>query len=358
MKKHLLMPVLCFVLLCLVSCASSDDDDDSSSEKSVYSYSGSASEGDVVTFSIDQDNLAYSYTNETTGSSGSGSYTVMDDNRFEGIYQVATGSDYFYAVELDNKILAANFNTGNATNEISFGISSAFDNTGKTDQIAGDYLWIQVDNSSGTKKWGLLEVADDLSWEKEDFTTDSSQSPLTLSAISTPYQSGTSSVDGTHKERLNVLVNGTSSIYQGFVYASDTSAAYLLDLGEGNGFMLGLKAYTPSLTDIAGDYKFVDVWSDGDRGAGCYTITTSSSAIVSITYNHIMQDGTSIDSGSFSNFQTSSGVVKNVFMGTPDFTSNSNQLYVVFVICDEMIIHFMFEQGTGNFVSYGAGARI
>lgn len=71
-----------------------------------------------------------------------------------------------------------------------------------------------------------------------------------------------------------------------------------------------------------------------------------------------MQDGTSIDSGSFSNFQTSSGVVKNVFMATPDFTSNSNQLYVVFVICDEMIIHFMFEQGTGNFVSYGAGARI
>lgn len=347
------------------SCKKDDPDIDPPVVDEITNYSGSGSEGDLITFDINQTDQTYTINNETTGQEDEGRYEVMDTPGLEGIYSVTIGSDEFYAVELDDKIIAANFPTGNPLNTISFGVSSALDNSGNTNNIAGDYTFIIMDNEGimgdpSIKEWGVISINSNGTWIKQSFASNTGDgsipemNPESYSGqlpLSTGDGSGSWAVNGTNKERLDVTIDGTSDALSGYVYADANEAAFLLDLGTGNGFLIGLKITdNSSFSSITGDYKFVNVWDNG-FGAGNYSISSSGD----VDWVHQGSDGPS--SGTFE-LTKCGNAFSNVYYSPSVQLEDTYFEKLYCVIVGDIIIHFGFDNSNGDFAQYGIGARI
>ena len=354
-----LMTLLIVFAMLTGACKKDEDEtipDNNNQTDIIKNYSGSGSKGDLITFSINQTDKTYTVHNETTGNDDNGVYTVKTGN-FNGIYEVTANNETFFAVELSDKVLAANFPTGNSENDISFGVSSSLSYLNNSANIIGDYIWIimsnnEVDGSVLNKEWGVLTIKSDGTWVTKNYiggsgSTSNYLSPEdfseTLPLISGD-QAGTWVVNGTHQERLNVTINGATGTLTGYVYGDANSSAFVLDLGTGNGFLLGIKNTNASLPNIAGTYNYIDVAVDGSKGAGNYTISSTGSVI----WNYINTAG-SIDSGSFN--LTQCNTLRNTYYGTD---VNLGDVYVV--ICGDIILHFIFDNN--GFASYGAGGKI
>ena len=72
-----------------------------------------------------------------------------------------TLQDQSKLLELNDKIIAANFPTGNPLNTISYGVSSKLDNTDNVSNIAGDYLFMTMSEEGimddpSIKQWGIF----------------------------------------------------------------------------------------------------------------------------------------------------------------------------------------------------------
>ncbi|MCE5320347.1 MAG: hypothetical protein LLF93_04495 [Bacteroidales bacterium] len=71
-------------------------------------------------------------------------HTLLGEN-LQGIYKITSNQKTYFAVELNDKFLAANFPTGNPQNNLSVGITSEIDNSSNMANIAGNYTYIEVD---------------------------------------------------------------------------------------------------------------------------------------------------------------------------------------------------------------------
>ncbi|RPH33211.1 MAG: hypothetical protein EHM93_05950 [Bacteroidales bacterium] len=345
----------------VISSCSKDD----SSDRGVYV--GSASRGDLVTFEINKTDKTYSVDNETTGASESGSYTIMD-GELDGIYKVSTGGHYFYAVELDNQALAANFPSGHAENKISFGVSSSINNVGKESQIAGNYIYIHFCNSAingnvRNKEWGIVSVLANGTLYIKPYATGgdpglSGLTPLAPEEFNTslPLSSGdlqgSWSVNGDDKAKLNVGIQGTQ--YTGFSYTSGSSATFLLDMGTGNGYILGLKipSTTIPIAQLTGTYKFVGVVEDGKKLGGNALIKSDGTGTCALEI-----DGVLSDNEYFENI-TQCPHLPNVLYADhfdPDFPTYQGKAY--FVLEGDIMMYFIFDN-EGLFNAYGAGAKM
>ena len=366
-KKYSNLLLVIPVFLILFSACKKEEDpivEETETPDLVKAYSGSGSAGDLITFDINHTDKSYTINNETTGRKESGTYSVMTSSGLEGIYEVKIGASKFYAVELDDRIIAANFPTGNPENTISFGVSSTLDNTSNTGNIAGDYAFIIMDgngimNDPSIKEWGILSVKSNHTWIKQSYASNTGDSSVPemnpeLYSGQLPLSSGDGSgswaVNGNHKERLDVTIDGSAESLSGYVYADAKEAAFLLDLGTGNGFLIGLKITNSSLGSIAGDYKFVNVWDNG-FGAGNYSINSSGN----VNWVHQGSDGSS--SGNFQLTQCPN-VFSNIFY-SPNVQLEPNYYEKLYcVIVGDVILHFGFDNSNGDFAQYGIGARI
>lgn len=349
----------------LAACDNDDDDNDNPDPATVYKeYSGSGSEGDLLSFEINHTDQTYIVYNETTGEEDNGSYTIMEGGNMDGIYQVSADGDQFYAVELTDKILAANFPTGNPNNTISFGVSAALDNTGNTGNIAGEYIFMVMDNTglmgdAYIKEWGILSVNANNTWLKTNYATNTGDGSIPEMSpeqytgslpLTAGDESGTWQVNGDNAEQLDVVIDGAGIELTGYIYATASEAAFVLDLGTGNGFLLGLKVTGSSFASVAGDYKFINVWDNG-LGAGNYSIDESGM----VNWYHNGSDGGS--SGSFQLTQCSN-VFTNVFYCENVQMEQDYYEKLYCVIVGDIIMHFSFDNDNGNFAQYGAGARL
>lgn len=331
------------VIVFLGSCKKDDDtkpNNNNNLTDVIKNYSGSGSKGDLITFSMNHTNKTYTVHNETTGNDDNGTYTVKTGS-FNNIYQVTVHNETFFAVELSDKVLAANFPTGNSENDISFGVSSSLSYLNNSTNIIGDYTWIimsnnEVDNSVFNKEWGVLSVKSNGTWIKKNYKggvgeTSGYLSPEDYSG-SLPLTSGDESctwaVNNIYQERLNVTVDGATGTLTGYVYGDANSSTLLLDLGTGDGFLLGIKNTNATISNIAGTYSFIDVAVDGTKGAGNYTILPTASVI----WNIIDTDGNE-DLSSFN--ITQCNILKNTYYGTDD---NFGDVYAV--ICGDITMYF------------------
>jgi hypothetical protein len=321
----------------------------------IQGYSGSASYGDIITYSIDSTKKVYTIHNETTGATDSHSYIDSANSMLTGVKEVTFDGNTYYAVELDGKIIVTNFPSGNSSNKVCFGVSSALDNTGLTNQFAGDYAWIQLkEDATPYRAWGGLTIYGAGTYGMKGYSSNlnplestSIPFPLSDSSIAIGADHGTWVSDGTHKERVNVHSETlTPSDYTGFAYVSADSTVFLMDLGIGNGFMLGVKnpssQYTPD--QIAGTYKFVDVDNNGIGGSGSFVIDLSGDA----SYYHIDQSGNPI-TGNLTSIHSTS--LNNTFY----YSAGNNRVYLIFT---GSIIAILTTDQNGNFISYGAGAKM
>lgn len=358
--KTLYLSIGILMGLLFFSCSS-----DESSDKSTYK--GSASHGDLVTFEIDKTNKSYEVSNHTTGQNENGSYTIMD-GVLNGIYKITVGNDNFYAVELDDKVIAANFPTGNAENNISFGISSSINNVGKESQIVGDYIYIHFSNDAingnvRNKEWGIVSVLSSGTLYIKPFATggDPGQNGLTplepeTFDLALPLTSGdlqgSWSVNGTEKVKLNVGIEGTQ--YTGFSYTTQSSAVFMLDMGTGNGFILGLKISSSSttLSQLAGTYKYVGVVADGSRLSGNAFVKSDGTGTCAIETDGILSDD------EYFTGMTQCPNLPNVLYANhfdPTYPTYQGKAYIV--LAGDIMMYFIFDS-EGLFNAYGAGAKI
>lgn len=316
-------------------------------------YSGAAAVGDLVTFSINKSAGTYEVTNETTNSTETGSFSVETDAAFAGIYRVAAAADTFFAVELDDKIVAANFPSGNPANDISLGVSSEIDNSGNLAQIAGDYVYVKLGSYLATQpmEWGVFTTNNDSLWGiSMDNGNNGPQDtninrPITEAAIAS-LQNGFAGSWAVANDRLNINIDG--SAYTGYVYAAGSTAAFIIDLGPNNGAVYGFKIddnFNP--TNAIGSYKYVDFYTDGDRGAGNYVIDSNGDLTYSWT------DGSAANT----KLNVSLGTLLQSNIPNVWYIENAQpNLDLYLVVAGDAIMHYLFLND--QFYSWGAGAQI
>jgi hypothetical protein len=210
------------------------------------------------------------------------------------------------------------------------------------------------------KEWGILSVNSDRSWDKLSFASNTGNgsfpemSPERYQGqlpVANTGETGTWNADGQNKERLIVNINGATESLTGYAYATPDEAAFLLDLGEGNGFLIGLKiTANSSFASIAGDYKFVNTWEDG-FGAGNYSIDETG------LVNWLHQGSGGHSSGSFQLIQ-STNVFSNVFYANKAELDTNYFEKIYCIIIGDIIVHFSFDESNGDFAQYGIGAII
>lgn len=359
MKTQRIIFTSIFVLAFIAALAGCGSSNKKGGQDNIKTYSGSASFGDILTFSINSSSKVYEIRNETTHVTESHTYTDSNDPNLSGVKEVNYSGKTYYAVELDGKIIVTNFPSGRPDSKLCFGVSSVLDNSGRTAQFAGNYTWIQLredSNDPGGRSWGpLTNHADgtynmDIFFSKNDLPDAKMNLFQMTNSTCTDY--GTWVSNGTHKERVDVHSNSTTfpeneRDYTGFAYVSADSTVYLMDLGEGNGFMLGIKNPSSHYTEdqIAGTYKFVDVNNNGIGGAGTFAIDSSGNG----AFYHIDQSGTK-NSGSLGAIQPCPGLNNAFYYSTPDY-----KVYLIFT--GSIIAEITFGLD-GTFISYGAGAKI
>ena len=344
------------------------------SAPSLNQYAGSASYGDVVTFDIEPNGHTYKTHNETTGASTSGSYTILA-NELAGIYKVLVGTDKFYAVELSDRLMAANFPTGNTGNTISFGLTAEASLAGWQTHFVGDYSYIMISNepvngSTDNKEWGVITVAGDGTLKLRMLGTSGTGSgshPAVapeefteqMMPATDPDLTGTWQADPDHAGRLVVTIDQQpGQTRTGFVYADGTQASFLIDNGPGKGFILGFKVSNVTLADTAGDYKFINVFNNDNstgRSAGKVTINSNGTG----SFMHL-DENEAVSTGEFVGI-AQCPVLKNMFHATATETNGTvtvqEKLY--WVITGQFFMAFGFRTDGGfRFSSYSAGARL
>lgn len=359
------------IMLVISSCEKTTDDTtppnpDPVIEPSINKYSGSGSHGDLLTFEINKTDQSYVIYNETTSQSSTGSYGVLSSSNLDGIYHINAAGLDFFGVELDDKIVAGNFPSGNDQNDITFGVSSEIDNSSHINDIAGDYIYIRLGNvsingSSAYKEYGVFTLTADGNISLIDIATGGDGSDSDVAAIEDLasfglefpiddsyeyYLEGTWALNGAKKDRFDIIVDGNP--YTGYAYAAGTTTVFLMDLGTENGFAIGFKVYNPTLNNIVGNYKYIDTWSDNSRGAGNYSI--SSDGMVSWTHT---EDGTNVETGSFGPLNQVEEITNTFYYYNYD--GEGNDIYLV--LAGDAIMHFIFDD-EGRFQGYGVGANL
>lgn len=336
-------------LTLFTGCSKDEGGDTETGTPAVNTYSGSASYGDLVTFSINKTDETYELSNETTGQNETGSFTTMT-GELEGVYQVQADGQTFFGIELDDKVVVANFPSGNPNNELSFGVSSEIDNSSSATNIPGDYVYVKIGDylDSSPMEWGQFTLTPSgqlymIQNPGGDIENDYVNYPIT---INTAFSIGTWSINGEKKERVDVVIDGET--FSGYAYAAGNTAVFLIDLGYGQGSAIAYKV--TSAGDVAGDYKYVDFWTDGDNEAGNYTINADGTGSFSYT------DGTSVNGPVVfpSAFYQANSAMPNVF-GMDNYDGEGSYIYMV--VTGEVIMHFIFD-ANDQFMSYGAGAKI
>jgi hypothetical protein len=347
MKKILPIRLTLFlVLVLLTGCGGSNKNSNSAS----YNYSGSASKGDVLTIKMNHTTKTYSVNNATDGFSTSGNFTYSSDSNLSGIKTVSTGGKEYFAVELNNKVLAANFpvtSDDSAYPTITFTVSAALDNT-DNDYIAGDYTYVEINGTDSV--WGWLNLSTDGNLSAHEYDNTEPQDCADFGQA-TQDGWGTWTIDNTNKERLVVNDASENLTYTGFAYATADTAVFLLDRGAGNGFVLGVKnpdsAYT--FSDISGTYKFIHLSYDESasvRGAGSFVVASDGSGG---TYYHKLEDG-SVEDGTLGTFTRCPSINNMFYFQTDDGETG----YIA--VSGNVIFQFFFDD-EGDFCSYGVGVK-
>ncbi len=135
----------------------------------------------------------------------------------------------------------------------------------------------------------------------------------------------------------------------GYAYSSPTAGIVLMDLGTGNGFLLGYKIVQSNMSDIVGEYKFIDVDDSGGKGAGHFSIN----AVGEVSFSRINTTGELISWYIANLIQHEQ--FPNIYKAA--YTEFGGELYDFYlVILDDFLMYFLTDEY--SMVSYGTGGQI
>ena len=357
MKNFLKLSFVFLILLAVFSACKKDKDNEPDPTNSTpdpitpieHKYTTAASYGDVIRYTFDEANKTYSFVNETTGETGSGSYTMSTNPNLTGVYEISSGGNIYYVVELAEKVFATSNPSGRPENKLCFGISSELNlSTNYTaNDIAGKYLFLTYGlGFTDSTQWGGYELFPNGTYVY-NYGTNYVESFNELVQFS-GAGSGTWVISNTDPSRIIFTEGGNN--YTGTVYPDK---AMMIDNGVGLGFTLGISYPAAHITQssVAGVYRFLDITLSGETGVGNYTLPASGG---NMTYYYKYNGGSGEGTGSCTNFAEVPNV-KNMFFASETIGPDTYTTYFV-ILPGEVMLHFC--SGPNNVISYGIGAKI
>jgi len=339
MKKiayQLLLTVL-LVGIFTAGCSDATGPEGGGGSQSTEAYFGTTSEGHILSLQIDSANEDYSFYNETTGNTISGTFNVSTNPNYAGTY--ITSNDHFI-IEVPEEIIITSIPLGGKAFGLSFGISSERDLN--DENLLGNYIFIRYDsdgldayggfaiNAGGTYTYGLApdEVTSPFNYFQGDGSGTWNVSPDDSSRIT--FVEGVYTATGTILPGKLLLLNDTAG-----------------------GYNIGIKypSSPVSFGEIAGTYTCIDYLEDGDVGIGHYQLPSSSAPISW----YIDYQNYGVDSGTSTDNLERHPYINNLFtiMEGDWYTS-------MLLLPGDVILHNCAEwDGSDwNIVSTGIGARI
>lgn len=355
MKKQIMQIMALFLtaLFLTVSCTKDEDppSDDTNPPPTptheINKYIGCGSYGDIIRYEIDETNMTISYYNETTGESGSGSYTLTGDNNISGVYEAIFDGETYYAIELAEEIMATSAPSGRLSNRLCYAISADQDLSTdySVNDLVGKYLYIIYDDFEDEVYGGYELYADGTySWNVGPDDEDNFDENIHFAGGG----GGSWAISPTDPSRVIFTEGGVN--YTGSILPEK---AMLIDGGVGNGYIAGIKYPGSHATQlsVAGSYRILDVTSEGTTGVGTYSIPASGG---NLQYYLKYTDGL-IDQGTANDFAPVSAI-NNMFRVSASYEGEI--FYTWFVLLPgELMLHFCAGEDTG-LVSYGIGAKI
>lgn len=372
---HTIHKLFCLMLFFLFFSCSGGGESGNESIR-LNSYLGAGNIGDVIGYTLNSEDNTYTYTNETTGKSGSGSFTVLD-GVYSGVYQIVHEGETNYAIEAGDKIAVTSLPCGNS-NTLVFCVSSE-QSLSDPAQVAGKYTWIHFAGS--TNDYGSFSQ-----WGGFDATTTSFSNGYkytygTVYRTNNPADPGFNfneyfSAASPWNEVTNMGGEGTWWLANNrFNYREDAGISpnqgkdlvgivlppgkvMLLDQGEGLGFSIGM-AYPsshPALADIAGDYKYIGVtFGDGGSVLGNFRLNAdgSGTSYYKLTANG-MEGSVALTNG------TELSGVNNMFTFGTSVGSDPALVYLT-IMEDGIMMAFTINMASGSegeLVSACVGAKI
>ncbi|MDD2636408.1 MAG: hypothetical protein PHW82_13030, partial [Bacteroidales bacterium] len=204
MKKLIFYFAFVSSMLILFSSCEKDEDDDNNNDNgdivNSKNYVVAASYGDIIPFSIDKDNMSYSFDNETTNQSGNGSFVMSPDPKLTGVYEVNQSGTTQYIVEIPDVITITSLQLGNTLNKMAVGLSADLhnSNTYTIADFAGKYLYMNFDDGEKYpgEFWGGTQINSD-----GTYTSGPGDENITTISFS-GYGNGTISVDENDNSRI------------------------------------------------------------------------------------------------------------------------------------------------------------
>ncbi len=315
-------------------------------------FVGSASRGDVVVYTVDDEDQTYTWTNETTSTSGSGTFSALSGHPLaQGFFDLTEEESTYTALKLANDVFLTDNPTGHAENKLAVVLGS--EATIDSSTAPGDYLYVYMDDDNTSVPWGTLRILEDGTLTHRSYGNTRPESAGTLEYEGTG--TGTwRAIDavGDVPGRTEFTVDG--EILEGMFY---DGKVVLVDRGEGEGMWIGVRMPAVPLTvpEIVGTYQFMDLAIDETGGftteIGLYdflddsTVDFASLVGPDLTNPDDWNTGRGLPVASVEN-------VNNLFKVTGASPESTFEAYVLFVP-GEFIIHFDFSSNV--FTGYGVG---
>jgi len=353
-KRHLFFYIALVILLAAAGCAKNNKP-----AFIEYTYNGSGTAGDILTITVNESIGGYTVYNESDRLYDNGSFTLYS-NELKGLYKVFTAGSFYYAVEIPGQVFTGNFPAARLFNNLSYGISKQSGSVNP--QSFGSYVYLHiaktaVNGSSGNKEWGILTILSDGRWTRKAYCNDTgtltSLMPDAYTGIVPPVNpsdTGTWIVNPRYPNRMIMSQANSIDTLTGFPCAGDSGAVFVMDLGFGHGFLIGLKLLDGSQNHMKGNYGYADVRYDATTGGGKFTVNDTSQAISWWRVDSYAKT----TNGSFGAL-SQCAVLKNVYFAKDVlFYGETVDFYAV--VSGPYFMEFQFLKN--QFRSYGTGASL
>jgi len=355
---HMISRQLLFFSLVILFAAVSCKKNDNQNVVPNY-YTGSGTAGDVLSFTVNESAMGYTIFNESNRRYTNGSFTIYS-GELNGLYKVFTNGAFYYAVEIPGQVFTGNFPTARLNNNMAFGVSMLANADGA--RIAGNYVYLHIGNSAvngstQNREWGILTMMADGSWLKQGYCNMAGVLPGLMPDEYTgtvpppsPSDTGSWSVDPIYPDRLRMNQMNVVDTLTGFSHVGDSGAVFVMDMGFGRGFLIGLRLFDGNQNTLKGSYGYADVRYDAATGGGKFAVSDSTGMIDwwrGDSYGKIRN-------GTFEAL-TQSPVLKNVYYAKNVlFYGDLVDIYTI--VSGPFFMEFQFQNN--KFRSYGTGGRL
>lgn len=346
-----------FVLLFLISlamftaCSETDPVEPIDTPTENYNkYLVAGSYGDLITYEVDKGNKKFKYFNETTNKTDSGTFILSTNPNLTGVYEITSGSNFYYGVELPGEMYVTSAPSGNNLNSLCFGLTAEKDlSTPAAKQaLVGKYLWIDY-NDLSEFEWGGFEMLANGTFTWQIGPDDDAD--FDVNKHFAGGGSGTWSISTEDPSRIQF--NSGGIVTYGTINDGDIM---LIDNGPTAGFTAGVK-YPDSPIDIAeigGSYKGIDVTPERYIGVGNFDLP-SSGTTANFYFKYHNNPYIDENIGTMTKFRRSN-TINNAFISETLF---ENELfYTSFLVLPNKAILFFTWSDEDGMVSYGVGSKI